>query len=78
MTQGMVLLWGPRREVLLMSEVPLHGELESIIKVLQVHRREALVHAPPHSEATEAPSWGYPVFVLGAICSFLWGNIVKS
>ena len=28
--------------------------------------------------ATEAPSWGYPVFVLGAICSFLWGNIVKS
>ena len=62
MTQGMVLLWGPRREVLLMSEVPLHGELESIIKVLQVHRREALVHAPPHSEGPHvfgpAGAWG--------------------
>ena len=31
-----------------------------------------------HPCSTEAPSWGYPVFVLGAICSFLWGNIVKS
>jgi hypothetical protein len=27
---------------------------------------------------TEGPSWGYPVFVLGAVCSFLWGNIVES
>jgi len=27
---------------------------------------------------TEGPSWGYPVFVLGAVCSFLCGNIVKS
>ena len=43
----------------------------TFIERCEVYRVVALLRA------TEGPSWGYPVFVLGAVCLFLWGNIVK-